>query len=177
MKWAYDDIKTALKTVPRNLSVDVRIHISQTIISLPISDTNYHYKKKQNFASYPMISGPFTAVKEKAFTAVKEKSPASSAGGVQICMCRPRLLALVREEVEFAQGPVSVNGERYFDFLLPISPVNGLTYPVRGTASGPLSFTNDVRAICRADFAGPMAVLRGAHPITLYTEGFGDWEK
>lgn len=66
---------------------------------------------------------------------------------------------------------------RYFDFLLPVSPVNGLTCPLRGTASGPLSFTNNVRAICRADFAGPMAVLRGAQPITLYTEGFGDRKK
>jgi hypothetical protein len=41
----------------------------------------------------------------------------SSAGGIQISMCRPHLLELVREEVEYAQGPVSVNGERYFDFL------------------------------------------------------------
>lgn len=117
-----------------------------------------------------MISAPFTATKEG-------KVPASIVGGVQVCMGRPHLLALVREEVEYAQGPISVNGEHCFDCLLPVSPVNRLTYPVRRTASGPIPFTNAVRAIGRANFAGPMAVLRGAQPLTVYTEGFGDVKK
>lgn len=65
---------------------------------------------------YPMISAPFEATKES-------KIPASIVGGVQICMGRPQLLELVREEVEYAQGPISVNGEHYFDCLLPVSPV------------------------------------------------------
>jgi hypothetical protein len=99
--------------------------------------------------------------------------PASPVDNIQVCLGRPDLLALVREEVETAQGPVSVNGKHYSDFLSPASPVNGLTYPVRGTASGPLPFTNAVRTICKADFAGPMAVLRGAPPLTLHTERFG----
>ena len=64
---------------------------------------------------YPMISGPFTAIKEEV--------PASSAGGIQISMCRPHLLELVREEVEYAQGPVSVNGERYSLFRFSSSRI------------------------------------------------------
>lgn len=57
--------------------------------------------------------------------------------------------------------------------LFPVSQVNELTYPVYETASGPLPFINAVKRIGRARFAGPMAVLRGAPPLTLYTENFG----
>jgi hypothetical protein len=65
-----------------------------------------------------MVKEPFKVIKEKMV-------PASPVGGIQVCMRRPDLLALVQKEVESAQGPISVNGEHYFDFIPPVPPVMG----------------------------------------------------
>lgn len=120
MKWAYDDLQAALKYPTPNLSIDVRIHISRTTISLPIAGTYDYAKGKQDFVYPPMIKGPFKVIKENVV-------PVPPVGNIQVCLRRPDLLGLVQKEVEFAQGPISVNGEHSFVFLLPISPVNGLT--------------------------------------------------
>jgi len=142
VKWASDDIKTALKTLPPNLSIDVRIYVSRTTSFVPHLNSSDDAIDKKYFSSHPVGSGSTEDITEKVL-------PALPVDSFQVCLGRPDLLALVREEVESAQGPVSVN------------------------ASGPLTFTNAVRGVCRADFAGPMAVLRGAPPLTLYTENFG----
>ena len=117
---AYDDIQAALKTPRPYLSIDVRIHVSRTTISLPIASTDDYVKGKKDHLVYPMVNGPFRVTKEKVV-------PASPVDGIQVCLRRPNLLELVQKEVESAQGPISVNGEHYFDLLLPVSPVNGLT--------------------------------------------------
>jgi len=167
VKWAYDDIQAALKNLPPKLSIDVRIHITRTSTLVPAADAgdDAMAMDKRGLSLYPVVSGPSKVIAEVV--------PALPVDGIHDCLGRADLLALVREEVESAEGPVSVNGQHYSGSSLPVSPVNGLTYPVRGTASGPLPFTNAVRAVCKAEFAGPMAVLRGAPPLTLYTERFG----
>lgn len=117
---AYDDILAALKPLRPYLSIDVRIHVSRTTISLPIASTDEYVKGTKVPSVYPMVNGPFRAIKEKVV-------PASPVDGIQVYLRRPNLLALVQKEVESAQGPISVNGEHYFNLLLPVSPVNGLT--------------------------------------------------
>ena len=120
---------------------------------------------EKDFPLSPVYSGSSKYITERVV-------PASPVENFQVCLGRPDLFAVVQEEVESALGPISVNGKHCF--LLHLAQVNKqLTYPICGIASGPLPFTNTVRGICRAGFAGPMAVLRGAPSLTLYTESFG----
>ena len=64
---------------------------------------------EKDFSLYPVASRKTKGIRQKV-------SPADS---FQICLRRPDLLALVREEVESALGPVSVNGEHY-SAVLPL---------------------------------------------------------
>jgi ferric-chelate reductase len=113
IKWAYRDLKTALKTLPPNLSIDIRIHVTRTTAPVYRAGYDNDAMDEKDFSLHPVVSRPTKGATHKVV-------PVSPAGNLQVCLGRPDLLALVREEVESAQGPVSVNGEHY-SVLLPLS--------------------------------------------------------
>ena len=111
---AYDGIRRALKNLPRGLSVDVRIHVTRTIRTIALvhaAGLSDEHMGEKDFSLFPVVNRSSKAVKEKVVLA----SPVDS---FQVCLGRPDLFTLVRDEVECAQGPVSVNGE-YYSALLP----------------------------------------------------------
>jgi hypothetical protein len=111
MNWIASELGEAVKDVPDGLSLDIRIHITRgslvpalTINASSSINSNEAAEKEEN-------ARPISTTIEKSVPV----SPTESEG-FKICLGRPDLATLVKEEVECATGPVAVNGA--FLFLL-----------------------------------------------------------
>jgi len=117
MNWIGSELREAVKDVPNTLSLDIRIHITRAdlVPSLTIngrSSVNSNEVAEKDETTRPI--GP---------TVIEKVEPTSPTGGegFKIILGRPDLATLVKEEVECAMGPVSVNGAYLF---LPIRPLH-----------------------------------------------------
>jgi len=96
--------------------------------------------------------------------------PASPVDSLQTCLGPPDLLALVQEEVESAQGPVSVNGKHYSALVPSITSkrtdVSRLRNSIRSPSVHQCCKEDRPRAFCRPD--GGLARCPTSH--TLHRE-------
>ena len=113
MNWIAPELREAVKDVPGALWLDIRIHITRAndlvpslhINGSPSSNNDMGVEKTEESAQ-PIDS------------TITKDGPVSPTEGerIKIYLGRPDLAALVKEEVESAIGPVTVNG--VFLFLL-----------------------------------------------------------
>jgi hypothetical protein len=164
MNWVAPELRQAVKDVPRDLSLDIRIHITRSDDLIPALTINASSRNSSDAVAEE------TEEKAEAFdpTTTEKVVPASptEGEGLKFCLGRPDLATLIKEEVECAIGPVSVNGA--FLFLFNLTPILTVV-----AVAGPLHFTNVARHILRGDFAGPQAALCGVQPVSLHVENFG----
>jgi hypothetical protein len=164
MNWIAPELREAVKDVPNALS---RIHITRADGLVPALSINPSSSNSSDAVAKKTGEGPQPL---DSTTIEKDMKISPTEGeGFKIYLGRPDLATLVKEEVECATGPVSVNGT----FLFLAAVTFALTIVA---VAGPLRFTNVARHILRGDFVGPQAALRGVQPVSLYVENFGSAE-
>jgi hypothetical protein len=116
MNWIASELREAVKDVPNALSLDVRIHITRTDVVPSLTINARSSISSDAVAEKDEIARPITpAIIEK----VVPTSP-TEGEGYKITLGRPDFATLVKEEVECATGPVSVNGAYLFLHIRPL---------------------------------------------------------
>ena len=105
MNWVAPELREVVKDIPDALSLDLRIHITRANGLVPALRNST--EKTEEIIDSPIKS-----------TITEKDADVSSMVEVdeefKICLGRPDLATLVKEEVECAIGPVSVNGVLLF---------------------------------------------------------------
>jgi hypothetical protein len=165
VKWASDVLNDIHNNPPSGLSLDIRVHVtraSSLVASLENADTEKSESpvdspsteknsSSDNIKGEKGEKGPRTIITETlADEAISHDghSP-NTIGTFKTVLGRCAIQALIQEEIEASFGPVLVTG------------------------SGPMTLTKAVRSSLRTGAAGPLAVLRGGQPVTMYIENFG----
>jgi len=115
MNWVASQLREAIRDVPDVLSLDIRVYITRANDLVPALMIDASSSRNSD-----VVIEKAEENAEPVKSTIDEKdvkvSPTEDEG-FKICLGRPDLATLVKEEVECARGPVSVNG----GFLFPLN--------------------------------------------------------
>ncbi|KDQ21126.1 hypothetical protein BOTBODRAFT_183772 [Botryobasidium botryosum FD-172 SS1] len=136
LDWISKPLATAVLCAPSSLTIDLRIFVSQSRPQITV------VRGLSQESDAPTLAGtPDCSMEDK------KHSFLTGLEGIKIESGRPNLTRILREEVDSAPGPVSVD------------------------VSGPAALSATVRSALSSDIAGPVGVLKGKPTVTLHVVG------